>query len=63
MAGLLEELPAVRTGMWFDAIVAQDVCDQVVFGGVRFITHAALPALQTVSHVYAVRLVDLDVDI
>lgn len=63
MAGLLEELPTMWTGMRFDAVVAQDVRDQVVLGGVRFITHAALPALQTVPHIYAVRLIDLDVDI
>ena len=63
MTGLLEEFPAVWTGVWFDAVVAQDVCDQVVLGGVRFITHAALPALQTISHVHTVRFIDLDVDI
>lgn len=63
MAGLLEELPTMWTGMRFDAVVAQDVRDQVVLGGVRFVTHAALPALQTVSDIYTVRLVDLDVDV
>lgn len=63
MTGLLEELPAVRTGVRFDAVVSEDVCYQVVLGGVRFITHAALPALQTISHVDTVRLIDLDVDI
>lgn len=63
MTGLLEELPAVWAGMWLDAVVAQDVRDQVVLGRVGFITHAALPALQTVPHVDTVRLVNLDVNV
>lgn len=63
MTGLLEELPTMWTSVRFDAVVAQDVSDQVVLGGVRFITHAALPALQTISHVHTVRLIDLDVNI
>lgn len=63
MTGLLEELPTMWTCVRFDAVVAQDVCDQVVLGGVRFIAHAALPSLQTVSNVHAVRLVNLYVDI
>lgn len=63
VAGLLEKLAAVRTRVRFDAVVAQDVRDQVVLGGVGFVTHAALPALQAVSYVHAVRFVDLDVDV
>lgn len=63
MTGLLEKLPAMWAGMWFDAIVTQDVCDQVVLGGVGFFTHAAFPALQTIPHVYAVGFVYLDVDV
>lgn len=63
MTGLLEELPTMWASMWFNAIVSQDVCDQVVFGGVRFITHAALPALQTISHIYAIGFINLYVDI
>lgn len=34
VTGLLEEFATMRTGMWFDAIVTQDVCDQVVLGRV-----------------------------
>lgn len=63
MTGLLEELPTVWTGVRLDATVAQDVRDQVVFGRVRLVTHAAFPALQTVSHVHTVRFVNLDVDV
>lgn len=63
MAGLLEEFAAVWTCVWLDAIVAQDVRDQIVLGSVRLLTHAALPALQALANVHAVRLVDLDVDI
>lgn len=61
VTGLLEELATVWTCMWLDAIVAQDVRNQVVLGGVGFIAHPALPALQTISHIYAVRFIDLDV--
>lgn len=63
MAGLLEEFAAVWTCVWLDAIVAQDVRDQIVLGGVRLLTHAALPALQTLANVHAVGLVDLDVNV
>lgn len=63
VTGLLEKLSAMWTGMRFDAVVAQDVCDQVILRGVGFITHATLPAFQTVSHIYAVRFINLDVDI
>lgn len=31
VTGLLEKLSAMWTGMRFDAVVAQDVCDQVIF--------------------------------
>lgn len=63
VAGLLEELPTVRTGMWFDAIVSQDVCDKVVLRGVGFVTHAALPALEAISNIHTVRLVNLNIDV
>lgn len=63
MAGLLEEFAAMWTGMWFDAIVAQDVRDQIVLGGVRLLTHAALPSLQALTNVHTVRLIDLDVNV
>lgn len=49
--------------MWLDAIVAQDVRDQIILGGVRLLTHAALPSLQALANVHAVRLIDLDVDV
>lgn len=61
VTGLLEELAAVWTCVWLYAVVAQDVCDQVVLRGVGFIAHPALPTLQTISHIYAVRFIDLDV--
>ncbi len=63
MAGLLEEFAAVWTRVWLDAIVAQDVRDQIVLGSVGLFAHAALPALQALTDVHAVRLIDLDVDI
>ncbi len=63
MAGLLEEFAAVWTRVWLDAIVAQDVRNQIVLGSVRLLTHAALPALQALADVHAVGLIDLDVDI
>lgn len=63
VAGLLEELSTVHTLVGFDAVVAEDVRDQVVFRGIGLLAHAALPALQTFSHIHAVRLVDLHVDI
>lgn len=63
VAGLLEELSTVGTSMWFDAIVAKDMCDQVVLRGVGFVTHAALPALEAIANIYTVGLINLNVDI
>lgn len=49
--------------MWLDAVVTQDMCNQVVLGRVRLLTHAALPPFQALTDIHAVRLVDLDVDV
>lgn len=48
--------------MWFDAVVSQDVCDQVVFGGVGLLTHATLPPLLVSPHVDVVTVVHMDVN-
>lgn len=60
---LLEQLPAQVTPVWLDAVVPQDVRDQVVLRGVRFFAHAALPPLLVSSHVHVVAVVHVDAEI
>lgn len=57
VAQLLEQLPTQVAAMRLNAVVPQNVCDQVVFGGVGFFTHATLPPLLVASHVYVVTVV------
>ncbi len=39
------------------------MCDQVVFGGVGFLAHAALPALLTATHIYIVAVIHMHVQL
>lgn len=63
VARLLEELPTMWAGMGFYAIVTQDMRYKVIFGRVGLFAHAALPALQAFANIYAIGLVDLNVDV
>lgn len=58
---LLEQFPTQVTAMGFDSIVAQNVCDQVVLGGVGLVAHAALPPLLVASDVHIVTVIHVDV--
>lgn len=62
VAQLLEQLPTEVTPMWFDAVVAQDVCDQVILRGVGLLTHPALPSLLVPADVHAVAVVYVNVE-
>lgn len=48
--------------MGLDAVVAQDVRDQVVLGGVGLVTHATLPSLLVTSDINVIAVVDVDVE-
>lgn len=62
MAQLLEQLPAQVAAVRLDAVVAQDVGDQIVLGGVGLLAHAALPPLLVPSHVYVITVVHMDIE-
>lgn len=59
---LLEQLPAQVTPVRLDAVVPQDVRDQVVLRGVRLFAHAALPPLLVSSHIHVVAVVHVDAE-
>lgn len=60
---LLEQLPAQVTPVRLDAVVPQDVCDQVVLGGVRLFAHPTLPPLLVSSHVHVIAVVHVDAEV
>lgn len=62
VAKLLEQLPAQVAAVRLDAVVAQDVGDQIVLGGIGLLAHAALPPLLVPSHVYVITVVHVDVE-
>lgn len=62
VAQLLEQLPAQVASVGLDAVVSQDVRDQVVFGGVGLLTHATLPSLLVSSHIYVITFIHVDVE-
>lgn len=57
VAQLFKQLPTQVATMWLYAVVAQDVRDQIVFGGVRLLAHAALPSLFVLADVYTVAVI------
>lgn len=60
---LLEQLPTQVTPVRLDAVVPQDVRDQVIFGGVRLFAHATLPPLLVSAHVHVVAVIHVDAQI
>lgn len=60
---LLEQLTTQVTPVRLDAVVPQDVRDQVVLGGVGLFAHATLPPLLVSSHVHVIALVHVDAEI
>lgn len=62
VAQLLKQLSTKVASMWLNAVVPQDVCDQVVLGGVGLLTHTALPPLLVSSHIDIVAVVNVDAE-
>lgn len=62
VAQLLKQLPAEVASMWLNAVVPQDVCDQVVFGGVGLFTHATLPSLLVTSNIDIIAFINVDIE-
>lgn len=62
VAQLLEQLPAQVASMWLDAVVPQDMRDQVVLGSVGLLTHTTLPSLLVSSHVDIITVIYMDVE-
>lgn len=62
VAQLLKQLPTQVASMWLDAVVPQDVRDQVVLGGVGLLTHTALPSLLVSTHVNIIAVIHVDVE-
>lgn len=63
VAQLLEQLPTQVASMRFDAIVSQDVRDQVVLGSVGLLAHTTLPSFLVSSHIYIVTVIHMDVEL
>lgn len=62
VAQLLKQLPTEVAPMRLDSVVAQDVSDQVVLGGVRLVTHATLPSLLVPADIHIVAVIHVNVD-
>lgn len=62
VAQLLEQLSTEMTPVRLDAIVTQDVRDQVVLGGVRLLAHPALPPLLIPADVHVVAVIHVDAE-
>lgn len=48
--------------MWLDAVVAQDVRNEVILGGVGLFTHPALPTLLVPTNIHIVAVVHVNID-
>lgn len=59
---LLKKFPTQVTSMRLDAVVPQDMCNQVVLGGVGLFTHTTLPSLLVSTHIYIITIVHMDVE-
>lgn len=62
VAQLLEQLSTEMTPMWLDAIVTQDMCNQVVLRGVRLLAHPTLPPLLIPTDVHVVAVIHVDTE-
>lgn len=60
---LLEQFPTQVTPVRLDAVVPQDVRDQIIFGCVRLFAHATLPSLLVSAHVHVVAVVHVDAQV
>lgn len=48
--------------MWLDAVVTQDVCDQVILGCVGLLTHSTLPSLLVSANVHIVAVIYVNIE-